>query len=370
MKLALVSPLPPAPSGVADFSARLAEGLRRYAEVDAFADPSGVDLAGYDRRLYQVGNNPLHGPAYDAALRAPGAVELHDAVLHHFLLGRLDEAAYVEEVVANLGEWFRHKAHALWARRAQSGGDEEFFRYPLLGRIAAAAERIIVHNPAAARLAQTALAGAPTPVFEIPHFVDPAPAAPADRLAALRRGLGAEGSTLLLGCFGYQRPTKRLRSVIAAARRLPSPWKLLVAGSFVSADYQASIEPWLSDPRVVQMGRLSAQELAEYAAAVDVCVNLRWPAAGETSGIAMRLLAAGRCVVVTDSQEWASFPEGALVRIDAGPAEEDMLAAQLELLARRPELRRAIAAAGQTHVLQRHHFDRVLELYRQALVLS
>ena len=370
MRLALVSPLPPAPSGVADFSARLAEGMRRFADVDAMSDAAGVALEAYDRRLYQVGNNPLHGPAYDAALRIPGAVELHDAVLHHFLLGRLDEPAYVEEVVRNHGEWFRHQAHALWRRRGQSGVDEEFFRHPLLGAIAAAAERIIVHNPAAARLAREALSLRATPVIEIPHFFDPPPAPPAERIAALRSALGADEATLLLGCFGYQRPTKRLRAVLGAAGRLRSPWKLLIAGSFVSADYEASLEPWLAMPNVIRLGRLSAVELAEYAAAIDVCINLRWPTAGETSGIAMRLLAAGKPVVVTESEEWERFPEQALVRIDPGPAEEEMLAAQLELLAREPGLRRAIGMAGATHLAEHHSFDRVLSLYRQALVIS
>ena len=95
--LLLVSPLPPAPSGVADFSRRLAEALRSRFRVEAVESPSKEVLGAAERRLYQIGNNALHSPAYDAALEFPGVVELHDAVLHHFLLGRLTREEYMEE---------------------------------------------------------------------------------------------------------------------------------------------------------------------------------------------------------------------------------------------------------------------------------
>ena len=44
------------------------------------------------------------------------------------------------------------------------------FRYPLLKRVADAAEKLIVHNPGAARLAREARADAE--IVEIPHYVD------------------------------------------------------------------------------------------------------------------------------------------------------------------------------------------------------
>lgn len=367
MNLALVSPLPPASSGVADFAARLAAGLSRFHDVRAIHDAAGVELREFDQRLYQIGNNPLHGPAYEAALAVPGVVELHDAVLHHFLLGRLEEEAYIEEMVYNGGEWLRDRARALWARRGASAGDEQFFRYPLLRRVTESADKVIVHNPAAGRLAHESCRERHPEIVEIPHFIDPPPPLPAERLRAVRRELGVEPDALLIGCFGYQRPTKRLRSVLEAVQRLEHPWKLLVAGAFVSKDYEASLNLLLQSPGVIRTGHLSPQRLHELAAAVDVCVNLRWPTAGETSGIAMRLLAAGKPVIVTESEEWAGFPDGALVRIDHGPAEAEMLAAQLNLLGREPQLRRAIGAAGQAHVRDLHDFERVLDLYRAAL---
>ena len=128
MRLLFVSPLPPAHSGVADFSAGLAVSLGERLEVDACEAPTADQLASADRRLYQIGNNSLHAAAYDAALRSPGVVELHDAVLHHFHLGRLSREDYVEEVVYNEGEWARGEAGRLWERRGHAETDEAFFQ--------------------------------------------------------------------------------------------------------------------------------------------------------------------------------------------------------------------------------------------------
>ena len=149
MKLAIVSPLPPDRSGVADFTARLVEMLSGDFEVEARREGAPEWLAAADVRLYQMGNNSLHAGAYEATLAYPGVVELHDSVLHHFYLGRLSHEEYVAEHVYNGGESTRSRAERLWAKRGRSTIDEEFFSTPLLKRVVDSAERVIVHNPAA-----------------------------------------------------------------------------------------------------------------------------------------------------------------------------------------------------------------------------
>jgi hypothetical protein len=51
---------------------------------------------------------------------------------------------------------------------------------------------------------------------------------------------------------------------------------------------------------------------------VDACINLRYPAAGETSGIAIRLMGIGKPVLLTDGEVLA-FPEGAVPAHRARP---------------------------------------------------
>src|SRR5271167_1911242 len=124
MKIGLYSPMPPAPTGVADYSAALLDALRNLGTVE-------VDAADCDVALYHVGNNGLHREIYQRALARPGVVVLHDALLQHFYLGMLDAEAYVEEFVFNYGEWSRGLAWDLWAGRARSGADPRYFAYPM-----------------------------------------------------------------------------------------------------------------------------------------------------------------------------------------------------------------------------------------------
>ena len=65
--------------------------LRRHGSVEPGA--RRADIA-----LYHLGNNQLHRKIYRRALAKPGVVVLHDAVLHHFFLGSLDRAEYVERI--------------------------------------------------------------------------------------------------------------------------------------------------------------------------------------------------------------------------------------------------------------------------------
>ena len=366
MRIALVSPLPPARTGVAEFSARIGRELGRFVEIDLLEEAEPAALANYDKRLYQIGNNQLHTGAYDAALAARGIVELHDAVLHHFLLGRLSPEEYAEEFVCNAGEWTRELAAELWLRRAQSAADEEYFRYPMLRRIVESAEGVIVHNSGAARRVRAATRQA-TPIFEIPHYVECQGLAASDDVAAARASLNVPSEALLIGCFGFQRPTRRLRSVLRAVARLKTPWRLLVAGEFVSPEYEASLAELLDQPGVMRLPYAPEAELHRLVSAVDVGVNLRWPSAGETSGIAMRLMALGKPVIVTEAEEWAEVPEGALLRIDAGEAEEDELVEVLELLAREPAMRGTAGEAARAHVEAHHAIDRVIPQYLEAL---
>src|ERR1041385_6991852 len=107
MHVGFWSPLPPARSGVADYSAALLSALRRYGEVTPECQRSDV-------ALYHLGNNHLHRGTYARALQQPGVVVLHDAVLQHFFLGSLDEAAYLHGFAYNHGPWSREMAQEFY----------------------------------------------------------------------------------------------------------------------------------------------------------------------------------------------------------------------------------------------------------------
>ncbi len=351
MRIGFHSPMPPARTGVADYSAALA-GALRAAGHDVRIGGEG------DVELQHIGNNALHRGIYERALARPGAVILHDAVLQHFYLGFGDETRYVEEFVHNYGEWHRGTAHALWRNRARSGADPQYFGFPMLRRVADAARLVIVHNPGAAAMVRTHSPGAR--VAELPHLFTAPPTPPTwhDALA-LRQEWGLPAGTLLFGVFGYLRESKRLHTVLAAARRAGA-W-LLVAGEFVSEDYARAMEPLLrEEPRVIRVARhLSEDAFWNHAQAVDACINLRYPTAGETSGIAIRLMGLGKPVLLTGGPEASAFPDDTCLRIDAGTAEEEMLALSMAALMQAPGAARQMGLQAQEYIQRMHAPARV-----------
>ncbi len=362
MTVGFHAPFPPARTGVADYAAALFEALRERADVRANPRrPCEVDL-------YHVGNNQLHGGIYRQAMERPGVAVLHDAVLHHLFLGQADEAAYVEEFVYNYGEWGRDLARELWRDHARSAQDERYFRYPMLRRIAEVSRAVVVHNPGAAAMVR---AHAPAArVAEVPHlFVQPAPAL-GHEVERLRASLGVRPSGTLFGVFGYLRESKRLSAVLRAFERVRSgdgKSALLIAGSFASSHLERALWPLLTAAGVSRRGYLTEREFWLHAAATDACINLRYPAAGETSGIAVRMMGIGKATIVTAGEETSRFPEDVCVRVDPGSAEVEELTGQMLWLARFPEARREIGRRAAEFIAREHAIEVCAGLYRHVL---
>lgn len=353
--------MPPAHTGVADYAAALLEGLREHGRVEAAPEHGDVSL-------YHLGNNRLHAEIYRRALEKPGVVVLHDAVLHHFLLGQLQELSYVEEFVYNYGEWNRGLAQELWRGRAASGADYRYFQFPMLRRAVERARAVVVHNPAAARIVREHAPG--TRVEEIPHlFADPPLGSEAEAIR-YRQRLGVGPEAFLFGVFGYLRESKRLVSTLDAFARLRAECPraaLLIAGEFVSTDLARAVEPLLSAPGIYRLPHLSERDFWTAAQAVDACINLRYPAAGETSGIAIRLMGIGKPVLLTEGEECARIPEDACLRIAAGAAERDSLLQHLHLLTSVNEVAKAIGQRGAAHIRAHHRVSSVSEQYWRLL---
>jgi hypothetical protein len=370
MTVGFYSPLPPAATGVADYSATLLPLLRSCGTVEVVSEkaPENCDVA-----LYHVGNNALHRDIYQRALSDPGVVVLHDAVLQHLLLGMLDRNEYIEEFVYNYGEAHGESARdlgrQLWEQRARSGADARYFARPMLKRIAMASRAVIVHNPAAAA---AVLDHAPqTPVIEIPHLFERPVLPTPEETARFRESLGLTPQTLLIGTFGHQRETKRLAVLLRAFRQAGaapgSDVRLLVSGEFVSAAFESAIAPLLQHPCILRTGYLPEPELWRYAAATDMCINLRYPSAAETSGIAVRMMGIAKPVVFTASEALARIPANACLRLDVGPDEEQILAGYIAWLAGNREAGLEIGHRAAAHIAQCHDPQKVAQEYWRAL---
>ena len=122
MRVAFFSPLPPARSGIADYSEALIQSLKPLVELEVFSAASrAFDPARFDIALYHLGNNVYHDFVYETALRHPGVVVMHESNLHHLMadltIKRGDWDAYIRECEYHGGPQARRVCRA----RAQAG---------------------------------------------------------------------------------------------------------------------------------------------------------------------------------------------------------------------------------------------------------
>jgi glycosyltransferase involved in cell wall biosynthesis len=360
------APAPGSRSGVADYAERLRIALESKGPIPV--------------PLYHLGNNQLHAEIYRQALESHttaakilhrGVVVMHDAVLHHFLLGSLTRELYIEEFVYNYGEWQRQLAEELWADRGSSGTDPRYFRYPMIRRVVERARAVIVHNPGAAAIVRE---HGGDRIVAIPHFYEPGPVDAAE-IAYFRDRLNIAQGATLFGIFGYLRETKRILPALNAFRRLhhsnPNT-ALVLAGDAVSNDLRQllRVESDTAPDVIHRLGHLEETDFRTAAAAVDCCINLRYPAAGETSGIAIRLMGAGKPVIVTEDAATSDIPQGACLPVRPGIAEPAELFEHMNMVAAFPSIAKEVGRAAARHIAKYHSIEEAARMYWQVLCES
>jgi len=352
------APLPPLRTGVADYAQILLESLRQRVPVALPGEAA-------DRWIYHLGNNQLHAPIHRRALANPGVIVLHDAVLMHFFLGSMTEAEFVEEFQHNYGGWNAEYAADLYRRRSRSAGDPDYFNYPLLKRICERSRAIIVHNRSAARMVHEHCPTAE--VHEIPHFYHPGPGHDEIELIGWQQRNRITVDTYVFGLFGYLRESKRVLSVLRAFASLEDiDARLILAGEFASPELERAAAPWLGHPRILRYGHTDPRLFSLLLAAADCGINLRYPSAGESSGIGVRLMGLGKPTIVTANEDTSGWPAAIAFPVDPGLAEEEMLREAMLWMVRNPGEARAIGRRAAWHIEHTHSLDRVTSLYLSA----
>ena len=366
MRVAFFSPLPPARSGIADYSQALLDPLGRLAEVETFSNgghefhPQKFDLA-----LYQIGNNSHHDFVYEAALRHPGVVVMHEANLHHLMadltIQRGDWDAYLREAEYNGGGVALE--HARRAKALETGPDYE--GVAMTRRLLESAKGLIVHSDFMLReMRRQGFAG---PIARIPHG---AWIPQVDRFA-YRDRLGVDEDTPLIGIFGHLKPYKRIAESLRAFRRLlrVEPRAKMILVGEKHPDFQVdslirSLDLW-GTVRVV--GFTPIEDFAGYIAASDIVLNLRYPTVGETSGSLLRALGLGRAVMVSEVGAFAELPDDVCLKVPVGAGEEDLIFEYMNLLVSRREVARSLGARAHAYVERECNWESVAHRYASFL---
>ncbi|SEP89513.1 Glycosyltransferase involved in cell wall bisynthesis [Ectothiorhodospira magna] len=386
--LAFVSPLPPVPSGISDYSAELLPPLARHFDITLvnagppLTDPvlealfPVVDLAAFQARagdfdhiVYQMGNAEYHAHMVDLIRTWPGVVVLHDFFLGHMHAWRQFQGGIPQALTQAL-----YDSHGLPGLRtlAEDGVEAAILGYPCNRDLLSAATGVIVHSDHAQALGRQWLPGDLADQFHIiPHLRRPVVPAP-DRAAA-RTALGLAEDDFLVCSFGFLGPSKCNEQLLQAWLDSPLAARpdchLVFVGKNPDSDYGHAIARRLHEPAgqpIRITGYADRDSYRTWLAAADVAVQLRRHSRGESSGTALDALAHGVPLIINAHGTMADLPAEPLCRLP-DPVTVPALQQALEQLHADPARRQRMSAAGRAHIQHHHHPLTVADQYRQAL---
>lgn len=333
MRLNWFSPLPPAKTGIADYSFGILPELSSRAEVTLWTDRTGwdpqlekyatvrhyhpdrinwVELNRAELSFYNIGNNHLHHASiWQVSRKSPGIVILHDVRLHDFFESLYrghwrDEAAYLAQIEKHYGEeGLRIATEFVSARH----GDFDMMaqRFPMIGAVLENALGAVVHTKDAFDELRA--------LNRWPVFYAPLPSAPIITSTATD---GRSASTHRLIIFGHIGRNRRLDAVLEALAQLPE-----------RDHFQLDIYGEIDDPKTLRQrihtlnlketvkvrGYAPAAELDHALSTANLAINLRYPTMGEASASQLRIWEHALPSLVTRIGWYASLSPDAVAHV-------------------------------------------------------
>jgi glycosyltransferase involved in cell wall biosynthesis len=386
MKLNWFSPLPPARTGVAQYTMGLLPALGKRAEIVLWTDQTEWDpllekyaavryyqpermpwaeLNQSDMSIYHIGNNPLaHGAIWQVSRRHQGIVVLHDLSLQHFFGGLFrdhwhDRDGYLAHLERHYDWEGRLAGEAFWHGKLPTMYMSE--HYPLTALAVEGALGVLVHTQEGL-VAQGQENACPIAYLPLPY-------APSQRSCMRRpkmRGGQAGGPPYRLITFGYLNVNRRLDSLLQALSTLPEGdlFRLDIYGYVWDSEYIRTQIKTLGLQGLVKLhGFVPAEELDAALAAAHLAVNLRNPTMGESSFSQLQIWDHALPTLVSHLAWYAKLPENAVAFVSP---EHEVLDIQEHLNAFLADPDRFVEMGHQgRRFLEEHHRP---EMYADALI--
>lgn len=337
-KMAYFSPLPPAKSGIAHYSAELIRELSAFYHIDLICLPGentddpylianceikSIDwfkdnAQNYDRIIYHFGNSHFHWHMFELLQDYPGVVVLHD----YFLSG----------IVAHIDVNMQHRVNG-WSRELYKSGNWEaikmryqakdtadvVYKYPCNLSVLQNSLGIISHSEYSKNLAIKEYGYGNIPEWETIPLLR-MPAWEFDKVAS-RKHLQLEEDALVVCSFGMMGPTKLNKELIMAwlASALSQDKKcyLIFAGEKANGQYGEIIGDLIgkNNPNIKITGWLNNADYAHWLAAADIGVQLRTCSRGESSAAVLDCMNYGLATVVNANGSMAELDDNSVLKL-------------------------------------------------------
>lgn len=334
MKLNWFSPLPPARTGIAWYTAALLPSLCREADITLWTQqlewdeaierqapvrrydsrrPPWAELSRADANVYQLGNSELfHAGILTVSRQQPGLVVLHDLCLQHLFAPLYGKQHDRDGYIALMRRYHGPAGEAVAAEHWSGARsiDDVAELCPLTAPALERALGVVVHTREAFdRLASDnrrpiAYAALPHPTTPLRQRPPAAPPQPPYRLI----------------CFGHLGPNRRLDALLESLSqfREREQFRLAIYGDVWEPErLQQRIASLGLDQLVTLHGFVSDADIDAALAAAHLAVNLRYPTMGEASLSQLQIWDHALPSLVTRAGWYATLPPDAVAFVRA-----------------------------------------------------
>jgi glycosyltransferase involved in cell wall biosynthesis len=360
------SPLDAEATEIARYSAQLLPTLEKYVSVLAVEDaaennnpawwkgpPHGLNATpGVDPLpVYHIGNNPVHSPVYEASLRNPGLVVLHDLSLvdlaRHISREWHEPDWWKKQMLRQYGE----EVSGLVQRSANSLA--EYTRmsseFPLFLPFVEDAIGVVVHSS----YARNAILGQLPPGSPVLQLNLPA------KQPSLPPAVDYRDRPLDFVFCGHVGPNRRLIEFFEAWGSLDQPesLRLHLFGKIHNSSQLSEYARRYGVSEYLNIcGYVTDEELEKALQSAHFAINLRWPTMGEASASQLRYWAAALPTLVTDVGWYAELPDDVVCKISRFTEIEDIVELLRDILAS-PDKYQQMAHRGWEYLGKQHGLD-------------
>ena len=301
-RIAVLTPMPPAESGVADFSAATLKPLAQFAELHLFTDTknvrpvtgffsqmpvraAGLQLGRFDRMISVIGNSDHHTSIFHHLLQYGGAAIAHDARMINFYMGVLGlqkaltvaRSEYDEDCsAADLQKWLLNQRE---------------LPILFLSEVARSAAPLIVHSAVTAKAITKQYRVQPKQLPFAQYRRLPSDLLSPNTRSSIRRRIGWSPRDIVICSFGFVSDDKAPDEIIWALRLLLD-WGVsarLVFCGFAHPGTAERLRKLAGDIGVLDRLQLfdtvvSESDYVSHLVATDLAVQLRTYFMGGLSG--------------------------------------------------------------------------------------
>lgn len=336
-KIAMFTPLPPIESGISDYSEDIITALCTYCDIDVYIDdgyettmnlPENVRVFHYSKydikhteyhdTVYQMGNSEYHFYMYPYIQKYRGTLVLHDYNLHgaiyHYAINQRGNYRIYNKMICE--DVLKQEADAYVKELKNATTGPRIYEMELNGIVTNYADRIIVHSKdAKKKLLKKDIS---RNVEVLASYAKIEPIVEKD-FVKIQNGYNKNDT--IIAAFGGVHETKRVVPILKAFSILKEEFgnvKLLFVGKLADSvrdEFNSIIAEKQLKEVVKVTGYIELDRFRNYIDMTDICLNLRYPYNGETSGSLMRILAKGKCVVVNDIGSFGEIPSEVCVKL-------------------------------------------------------